>query len=81
MEKAGSFEIDKVKKAADGIEFNAPSGVVKIEGANQHIWKTARIGQVQADGQFKEVWKSGESIKPDPYLESYEWGASLSNKK
>lgn len=81
VEKAGSFEIDKVKKAADGIEFNAPSGVVKIEGANQHIWKTARIGQVQADGQFKEVWKSGESIKPDPYLESYEWGASLSNKK
>ncbi|OZT13852.1 urea ABC transporter substrate-binding protein [Priestia aryabhattai] len=81
VEKAGSFDIDKVKEAADGIEFNAPSGLVKIEGTNQHIWKTARIGQVQADGQFKEVWNSGESIKPDPYLESYKWGASLSNKK
>ncbi|TYR81712.1 urea ABC transporter substrate-binding protein [Priestia megaterium] len=80
VEKAGSFEVDKVKKAADGIEFNAPSGKVKIEGSNQHIWKTVRIGQVQADGQFKEVWSSSEAVKPDPYLESYEWGASLSKK-
>lgn len=80
VEKAGSFEVDKVKAAADGIEFNAPSGLVKIDGETQHIYKTVRIGQVQEDGQFKEVWNSGEAVKPDPYLKTYDWASSLSKK-
>lgn len=78
VEKAGSTEVDKVKEAAKGIEFQAPSGKVTIDGDNQHIYKTVRIGEVQSDGQFKELWNSGEPVKPDPYLETYEWGKSLS---
>lgn len=78
VEKAGSFEVDKVKEASDGIEFKAPGGVVKIDGETQHIYKTVRIGEVQADGQFKEVWNSGEQVKPDPYLKSYDWAKGLS---
>ncbi|WP_132002064.1 urea ABC transporter substrate-binding protein [Mesobacillus foraminis] len=77
VEKAGSFEVDKVKAAAGGIEFKAPSGVVKVDGENQHIYKTVRIGQVQGDGQFKEVWNSGEAVKPDPYLKTYDWASGL----
>ena len=80
VEKAGSFEVDKVKEASDGIEFNAPGGVVKIDGETQHIYKTVRIGEVQADGQFKEVWNSGEQVKPDPYLKSYDWAEGLSQE-
>lgn len=78
VEAAGSFDIDKVKEAADGIEYAGPGGVVKIDGETQHIYKTVRIGEVQADGQFKEVWNSGEQVKPDPYLKSYDWAAGLS---
>jgi urea transport system substrate-binding protein len=78
VDKAGSFDVEKVKKASDGIEFNAPGGVVKIDGETQHIYKTVRIGEVQADGQFKEVWNSGEQVKPDPYLETYDWATGLS---
>jgi urea transport system substrate-binding protein len=78
VEKAGSFDVEKVKVAADGIEFKAPEGVVKIDGETQHIYKTVRIGQVQADGQFKEVWNSGEQVKPDPYLKTYDWAEGLS---
>lgn len=78
VKKAGSFDVDKVKKAADGIEFSAPSGLVKIDGETQHIYKTVRIGQVQADGQFKEVWNSGGQVKPDPYLKTYDWAKDLS---
>jgi urea transport system substrate-binding protein len=78
VEKAGSFDVEKVKAAADGIEFKAPGGAVKIDGETQHIYKTARIGEVGADGQFKEVWNSGEQVKPDPYLKSYEWANGLS---
>jgi len=77
VKKAGSFDIDKVKEAAKGIEFNAPEGKVTIDGDNQHIMKTARIGQIQADGQIKEVWNSGSPIKPDPYLKTYPWGAEV----
>ncbi len=81
VNKAGSFEVDKVKEAAPGIEFKAPGGTIKIEGANQHVWKTVRIGEIQPDGQFKELWNSGEAVKPDPYLESYPWGSGLSQAK
>ncbi|MFP7231237.1 urea ABC transporter substrate-binding protein [Bacillus subtilis] len=78
VEKAKSFNIDKVKKAADGIAFKAPGGTVKIDGDTQHLYKTVRIGQITGDGQFKEVWNSGEPVKPDPYLKTYGWAKGLS---
>ena len=78
VEKAGTTEVEAVKKAADGITFDAPEGKVTIDGATQHIYKTARIGQIQADGLIKEVSSSPAPIKPDPYLKSYPWAAGLS---
>ncbi|CAK4841653.1 unnamed protein product [Aphanomyces euteiches] len=80
VKKAGSTDVEAVKAAAKGIEFNAPGGKVKIDGENQHVYKTVRIGQVQADGQFKEVWNSGEPLKPDPYLKTYPWGTEVTKK-
>lgn len=80
VKKAGSTDVEAVKAAAKGIEFNAPGGKVKIDGDNQHVYKTVRIGQVQADGQFKEVWNSGEPLKPDPYLKTYPWGGEVTKK-
>ncbi|MDF2960968.1 MAG: urea transporter, urea binding protein [Paenibacillus sp.] len=80
VKKAGSFDVEKVKAAAKGIEFNAPGGKVTIDGENQHVYKTVRIGQVQADGQFKEVWNSGKPVKPDPFLKTYPWGAEVTKK-
>ncbi|MFC4777189.1 urea ABC transporter substrate-binding protein [Paenibacillus sp. GCM10023252] len=77
VEKAGSAEVDKVREAAKELEWDAPEGKVKIDGETQHLYKTVRIGEVQADGQFKEVWNSGEPIKPDPYLKGYEWAKNL----
>lgn len=79
VKKAGSTEVDKVREAAkSGVEFKAPEGLVKIEPENQHTWKTVRIGEVQADGQFKELWSTGEPIKPDPYLKGFDWAEGLS---
>ncbi|WP_245618102.1 urea ABC transporter substrate-binding protein [Domibacillus tundrae] len=77
VEKAESFDVDAVKEAAGGIEFKAPGGTVTIDGDNQHTYKTVRVGEIQADGQFKEVWNSGEPVKPDPYLETYPWAEGL----
>ncbi|WP_432192160.1 urea ABC transporter substrate-binding protein [Streptomyces sp. bgisy027] len=78
VEKAGSFDIAKVKAAADGIELDAPEGKVTVDGASQHVHKTARIGKVGSDGLIEEVWNSGKPIKPDPYLKGYSWASGLS---
>ncbi|RAP73308.1 urea ABC transporter substrate-binding protein [Paenibacillus montanisoli] len=81
VEKAGSTDVEKVKEAAKELEWDAPEGKVKIDGETQHLYKTVRIGEVQSDGQFKEVWNSGDPVKPDPYLKGYTWAASLSESK
>ncbi|WP_435168890.1 urea ABC transporter substrate-binding protein [Paenibacillus glycanilyticus] len=77
VEKAGSTDVDKVKAAAKDLEWDAPEGKVKIDGENQHIYKTVRIGEVQSDGQFKELWNSGDAVMPDPFLKGYDWAASI----
>jgi len=79
VEKAGSFDVDKVKEAADGVTFDAPEGLVTLDGENHHITKTARIGQIRPDGLIYTIWESPGPIEPDPYLKSYPWAAGLSN--
>nr|WP_026341773.1 urea ABC transporter substrate-binding protein [Actinomadura atramentaria] len=78
VEKAGTTDVAAVKKAAAGISLDTPEGKVTIDGENQHVYKTARIGVVQPDGLIKEVWSSGKPIKPDPYLKTYPWATGLS---
>ncbi len=77
VEKAGSTDVEKVKEAAKGLVFDAPGGKVTIDGDNQHIYKTVRIGEVTADGMFKELFSTPEPVKPDPYLTGYDWAKGL----
>jgi urea transport system substrate-binding protein len=78
VKKAGTTEVEAVKKAAGGITLEAPEGTVTIDGENQHVFKTARIGVVQPNGLINETWSSGKPIKPDPYLRAYPWAEDLS---
>ncbi|MGP4039833.1 urea ABC transporter substrate-binding protein [Gracilibacillus sp. D59] len=78
VEKAGTTDVDAVREAAKGITFDAPNGKVTIDGDNQHVYKTVRIGEVQSDGMITELWHSKEPVKPDPYLEEYDWASDLS---
>jgi urea transport system substrate-binding protein len=72
VEKAGSFDVDKIAAASPGIEFTkAPEGYVKIH-ENHHLWSKARVGQVQPDGQFKVVFETAELIQPDPFPKGYQ---------
>ena len=71
VEKAGSFDIDKVAAASPGIEFkDAPEGYVKLH-PNHHLWSKLRIGQWSADGQAKVLYESG-LIEPDPFPKGYQ---------
>ncbi|GAB2022231.1 urea ABC transporter substrate-binding protein [Pseudolactococcus yaeyamensis] len=78
VEKAGTTDVDAVKKVASGITFDAPEGQVKIDGNNQHIYKKVRIGKVNKTGLIDQVWETKEAIKPDPYLKGYAWAKGLS---
>lgn len=72
VEKAGSFDVDKVVAASPGIELNtAPEGYVKIH-PNHHLWSRARIGQGQSDGMFKVVAESKDLIEPNPFPQGYQ---------
>ena len=77
VEKAGSFDVDKVKAAAAGIELDTPEGHVTVDAHNHHVYKTARIGVVNASGLIDEVWNSGKPIAPDPCLDTYPWAKGL----
>jgi urea transport system substrate-binding protein len=76
--KANSIDVEKIKAAAGGITFQAPEGLVTVNGDNHHVSKTARIGVIGSDGLIKEIWNSGRPIEPDPYLKSYAWAKGLS---
>lgn len=73
VEKAGSFDIDKVVAASEegDIELTtAPEGYVKLH-PNHHLWSIARVGKWNADGQAEVVYES-KLIEPDPFPEGYQ---------
>lgn len=71
VERAGSFDVDKVQAALPGYVFkDAPEGPVTVE-ANHHLTTKLRIGQWGKDGQAKVVYTSGY-IKPDPFPKGYQ---------
>jgi len=72
VEKAGSFDVDKVVAASAGLEFKeAPEGYVKID-PNHHLWSKTRIGQIRKDGQVDVIFETPELIKPDPFPKGYQ---------
>ena len=72
VEKAGSFDIDKVRAASPGIELTtAPEGYVKIH-PNHHLWSKTRIGHARADGQYDVVFETENLIEPNPFPEGYQ---------
>lgn len=74
-EKADSFDVDKVLEAIHSgeISFDAPEGKVTVNGENQHLAKTVRIGEVKDDGLIYEVYSTDKQVDPDPYLKTYDW--------
>ncbi len=74
-EAAGSFEVEDVLAAirTGDISFQAPEGLVTIDGETQHLSKPVRIGEINEDGLIYEVSSTDTAVSPDPYLKGYEW--------
>ena len=72
VEKAGSFDIDKVRAASPGIELTtAPEGYVKIH-ENHHLWSKTRIGLAEKDGQYRIIYETDDLMEPDPFPAGYQ---------
>jgi len=67
VEKAKSFDPDKVAAAMGGQTFKAPSGITSMmDPKNHHLHKAVFIGEVKADGQFNVVWKTKGRSRRSP---------------
>ncbi len=67
VEKAGSFDVDKVTAALEsGISFDGPGGTVTTQ-KNHHVTKNVFIGETKADGQFK-ILKTFDNVYGEPFL-------------
>ncbi len=68
VEKAKTFDTDKVITAMAGQTFTAPSGIVsKMDERNHHLHKAVFIGEVKGDGQFNVVWKTKGPVRAQPW--------------
>lgn len=67
VEKAGTFDVDKVRQAVYGLEFDAPGGKKRMHDSNQHTLKPVYVGEILKNGQFKIVWESDGLVSPDSY--------------
>ena len=68
VEKAKTFDVDKVIAAMGGQTFKAPSGITStMDEKNHHLHKAVFIGEVKADGQFNVVWKTKGPVKAQPW--------------
>jgi urea transport system substrate-binding protein len=76
VEKAGTFDVPAVIKAAGGLVLDTPEGTLTVHPTNHHVYKTARIGMVNSAGLIDEVWNSGSPVAPDPCLDTYPWAAA-----
>ncbi len=80
VQEAGSLKIDAVRNALKKLSIDAPLGTVHVDPNNQHVWVPARVGKINAEGEFDIVWDSHEALEPEPYppyASKDEWEALL----
>lgn len=82
VNRAGSIEAGEVNQAMGGLSFNAPEGVVTIDPATRHTWRTFNIGRIRGNGDIQIVWSTDHPIRPTPYPRSRSmkaWDVFLEN--
>lgn len=65
--KALDCQPDSVREHIANRSVQGPGGLVFVDPETQHLYKTARVGQILDDGQFLPVWSSNAPVRPEPY--------------
>jgi urea transport system substrate-binding protein len=68
VEKAGSFDVDKVRAVLESgdISFAGPGGKITMQ-KNHHATKNVYIGETKSNGQFK-ILQSFDQVYGEPFL-------------
>lgn len=69
VEKADSFEVDKVRPAIVGQKFKGPAGEVTMQD-NHHLINNVFIGETLASGQFKII-KTFKDVAGEPFSDKF----------
>jgi len=69
VEKAGSFDVDKVREALIGQKFKGPAGEVAMQD-NHHLVNNVFIGETMPNGQFKII-KTFNAVAGEPFSEKF----------
>jgi urea transport system substrate-binding protein len=69
VEKAGSFDVDKVRDAIIGQKFKGPAGEVTMQ-ENHHLINNVFIGETLATGQFKVI-KTFKGVAGEPFSDKF----------
>ncbi|HTD66185.1 MAG TPA: urea ABC transporter substrate-binding protein [Candidatus Limnocylindria bacterium] len=69
VEKADSFDVDKVRDALIGQKFKGPAGEVTMQ-ENHHLINNVFIGETLATGQFKII-KSFTGVAGEPFSDKF----------
>jgi urea transport system substrate-binding protein len=80
VEQAGSAEVEQVSELILGESIDAPEGVVTVDPATRHTWRSFHVGQIRPDGQIDILWSAEHPIRPVPYPRTrsrMEWDSYL----
>jgi urea transport system substrate-binding protein len=64
---AGSDDVRKIRQNFRGQRLESARGPVEIDPTNQHTHQVARVGRINKDGRFEEVYVSPKPVDPEPF--------------
>jgi urea transport system substrate-binding protein len=75
--QAGTTDVDAVRQAMYGQKTKSLTGSVAEMHTNHHLSKPVLIGEIQANGQFETVWKTGGPVIGDAWSDYIPESAKL----
>jgi branched-chain amino acid transport system substrate-binding protein len=78
LERTGSMALGDLLPALAGVEYDAPQGLVKIDGATNHTHLWPRVAKVNANGEYDIVYDPSVRVAPDPFMLEYRPESAMS---
>ncbi len=66
--RAGTLGLPELVGALAGASFEAPQGLVTVDGSTQHTSLWPRIARINARREFEVIYAAGAAVRPVPYL-------------
>ena len=76
VREAGSADIELINLLVLRQSIAAPSGILAVDPATRHLWKSVKIGKANSMGEFDIIYASKWALRPTPfplYRTHHEW--------